>query len=363
MGAKKGTRSSPQSALARQSFLIKICSVPSCGSSEMATSPLAQIQKALLSEVMPARRSPAPREDIVYDDDYPARRGGGDYDGDWWRGRAEGEKLVQRELDRRRREGESLRTEVPNHSRNLSTTFWGQAWNRNLMAYSDYESRLPRGRSYFRAGKVLDLEIVRGRITAMVAGTRLYEISISIAPLARDAWHLLKARCMGKIGGLMELLSGSLSDEVMREVTDPKHGLFPAPRDMKLSCTCPDYAGLCKHLAATLYATGSRFDSQPALLFTLRGVDPGEMTATRSAAEAVSQLTAPAVAGEAARTVALAGLDLADVFGIASLSTAEDAAPVAAPGKKGAGGARGQTSGKKSPATGGNSEKQKKRRA
>jgi uncharacterized Zn finger protein len=263
---------------------------------------------------MPVRRS-APRPDIVYDDDYSPRRYSHDDGGEWWRGRGDEERKLQRELERRRAAGESLRAEVPGHARNLSTTFWGQAWNRNLMAYTDYESRLPRGRSYFRAGRVLDLAIAKGHITATVAGSRIYSVRITIAPLSREAWKRLKARCQGKIGGLMELLSGSLSDEVMREVTDLERGLFPAPRDIKLSCTCPDFAGLCKHLAATLYATGSRLDSAPALLFALRGTDPEEMIGGGTK-EAVAALTTDADPADAARTAALAGMDLTEVFGI-----------------------------------------------
>ena len=262
---------------------------------------------------MPARRS-SPRTDIVYDDEFPARRYAGGDDGDWWRGRGDEEAKVQQELESRRAAGESLRAEVPGHARNLSTTFWGQAWNRNLMAYSDYESRLPRGRSYFRSGKVLDLKISRGLVTATVAGTRIYNIRIAIGALPPTAWKELKARCQGKIGGLMELLSGALSDEVMREVTDPGHGLFPAPREMKLNCDCPDYAGLCKHLAATLYAVGSRLDDAPALLFTLRGVDPEEMIA-RGAVEAVAALTTPGAVDDP-RAAALAGVDFGEMFGV-----------------------------------------------
>lgn len=270
---------------------------------------------------MPARRSSPHRDDIVYDDEYPSRRrvsADDDYSDDPRVAvRDDTDNRAQQELDRRRREGAPLRAEIPGHQRNLSTTFWGQAWNRNLTAYSDYESRMPRGRSYFRSGKVLDLTITPGNITAIVSGTRLYDVSIAIVPLDQEKWQLLKAKCLGKIGGLMELLSGNLSDEVMREVTHLEQGLFPAPQEMKLSCTCPDYAGLCKHLAATLYATGSRFDTQPALLFTLRGVDPQEML-ERNTSEAIAQLTAPAAAsGDAARTAALDGLDLAGIFGIA----------------------------------------------
>lgn len=275
---------------------------------------------------MPARRSTA-RPDIVYDDELPARRYRGESDdGDWGRGRGEEKARVQRELDRRRAAGESLRAEVPAHTRSLSTTFWGQAWNRNLMACSDYESRMPHGRSYFRSGKVLDLDICQGLITATVAGTRIYSARIAIAPLPRETWNRLKSRCQGKIGGLMELLSGSLSDEVMREVTDPEHGLFPAPRDIKLSCTCPDFAGLCKHLAATLYAVGSRLDAAPALLFTLRGTDPEELL-TGSAKEAVAALTSDADTADGARTAALEGLDLTEMFGIEPETAAAPSPP------------------------------------
>lgn len=277
---------------------------------------------------MPARR-PANRDDIVYDDEAP-RRTYDDEGSDWWRHRDRDAAKVEKELEKRRAAGETLRAAVPSHARNLSSTFWGQAWNRNLMAYSDYESRLPRGRSYFRSGKVLDLQIGKGVVTSTVAGTRIYDISITLAPLAAKAWAGLKQRCQGKIGGLVELLSGALSSEVMGEVTNPDHGLFPAPRGMKLSCTCPDYAGLCKHLAATLYAVGSRLDDQPALLFTLRGVDAQEMVA-KNAAEAIDHLTAPATV-EDARAAALSGMDFGDVFGIAAEIPA--AAPQPARAKK-----------------------------
>jgi len=264
---------------------------------------------------MPARRRSDLREDIVYDDEAP-RRSSSDDGSDWWRHRDRDAARVEMELEKRRAKGESLRAAVPSHGRDLSSTFWGQAWNRNLMAYSDYESRMPRGRSYFRAGKVLDLEVAKGLVTSTVAGTRIYDIRITIAPLAAKAWAGLKLRCQGKIGGLMELLSGALSNEVMGEVTDLEHGLFPAPREMKLSCTCPDFAGLCKHLAATLYAVGSRLDDQPALLFALRGVEAQEMVAT-NAAEAIGHLTAPATVDDA-RAAALAGMDFGEVFGIAA---------------------------------------------
>jgi uncharacterized Zn finger protein len=268
---------------------------------------------------MPAKKkAPALRDDIVYDDDtFAVRRSRAPrVDEAFWHDDDAGKATarVERELEKRRKSGETLRAALPSHARNLSNTFWGQSWNRNLMSYSDYESRMPRGRTYFRSGKVMDLAITRGRITATVAGSRIYDIQIRIAPLDDETWATLKKRCQGKIGGLVELLSGQLSDEVMQEVTRPQGGLFPAPGEMKLSCTCPDFAGLCKHLAATLYATGSHLDEHPAALFTLRGVDPQEMIA-RDAKEAVAHLTAPADV-EDKRAAALHGLDLTDVFGL-----------------------------------------------
>ncbi len=267
---------------------------------------------------MSAKKKPAFRDDIVYDDEAltAIRTHAPRADEIFWHDE-DGDKVagqIERELEKRRESGEPLRAVLPGHARSLSTTFWGQAWNRNLMSYSDYESRMPRGRTYFRRGQVMDLAITRGSITATVAGTRIYEVQMRITPLNTEVWESLKKRCQGKIGGLVELLSGELSDGVMKEVTKQDGGLFAAPGEMKLDCTCPDSAGLCKHLAATLYAAGSLFDEQPVLLFTLRGVDPQEMVA-KDAKEAVAQLTAPADV-EAVRAAALEGVDLDDVFGL-----------------------------------------------
>lgn len=222
-------------------------------------------------------------------------------------------KRVQRELEKRRKQGEELTPVLPTSSRDLSTTFWGKAWNRNLMAYSDYESRMPRGRTYFRSGNVMELEIQKGRVESIVVGTRIYEVAIIISPLKPDAWDDLKDRCRGKIVDFMDLLAGELSDEVMREVTDLETGLFPSNREIKLSCSCPDYAGMCKHCAATLYAVGSMLDDNPRHLFKLRGVDPGELIGT--VATTIDSLTTPsAQTGE--RAAALDGADLTALFGI-----------------------------------------------
>jgi uncharacterized Zn finger protein len=163
--------------------------------------------------------------------------------------------------------------------RKIATTFWGEAWCRNLEAYSDYANRLPRGRSYVRHGSVVDLKVQQGKVRALVHGTELYTVEITISPLPKKRWKEIKEQCAGQIGTLVELLQGSISKGVMSIVTRPGEGLFPSPREIRLSCSCPDWATMCKHVAASLYGVGARLDQEPSLLFVLRGVDPAEMVA------------------------------------------------------------------------------------
>jgi uncharacterized Zn finger protein len=161
--------------------------------------------------------------------------------------------------------------------RAIATTFWGKKWCDNLENYSDYESRLPRGRSYVRNGAVIDLQISAGKITALVAGSEVYEVSITIRALEQDLWNAILGECAGKVASLVELLQGRLSSAVMEIVTRPERGLFPGPRHISFRCSCPDGAYMCKHVAAVLYGVGARFDRQPDLLFLLRHVDPEEL--------------------------------------------------------------------------------------
>ena len=146
--------------------------------------------------------------------------------------------------------------------RKIASTFWGKAWCDNLEAYSDYANRLPRGRTYVRNGSVVDLQISRGKVTARVSGSSLYRIEIKIKPLAASLWKSIQTECAGKIDSLMELLQGKLSSSVMQIVTRPEHGLFPTPKEIELDCSCPDWADLCKHVAASLYGVGARAGSQ-----------------------------------------------------------------------------------------------------
>jgi uncharacterized Zn finger protein len=210
--------------------------------------------------------------------------------------------------------------------RTIAGTFWGKAWCDNLEAYSDFANRLPRGRSYVRNGSVVDLQIRPGIVAARVAGSELYSIEIKIKPLPANRWKVIQAECAGQIDSLIELLQGKLSSAVMRVVTQPERGLFPAPKEIELDCSCPDWADLCKHVAASLYGVGARLDQNPALLFLLRGVDPADLISKASATEAVRQATAPQGAAPAMSEAELAG-----VFGIELAPAQPVRAPEAAP--------------------------------
>jgi len=166
---------------------------------------------------------------------------------------------------------------VTAHGRAVAASFWGRAWCRNIESYQDYESRLPRGRSYLKNGAVLDLTILPGKVEAIVAGSELYHVSIAIDPVDPERWEALKKQCAGKIGSLVDLVEGKLSDAIIELMCAPETGLFPAPEEIHMSCDCPDWADLCKHLAAVLYGIGARLDDDPGLFFVLRGVDRDEL--------------------------------------------------------------------------------------
>jgi uncharacterized Zn finger protein len=208
--------------------------------------------------------------------------------------------------------------------RKIATTFWGKAWCDNLERYSDYANRLPRGRSYVRNGTVVDLQIAPGAVTALVSGSRLYTVKIDVKSVARTRWQSIRSDCSGAIDSVIELLQGRLSDAVMARLCDQTAGLFPSPADIAFSCSCPDWASMCKHVAAALYGIGARLDHRPELLFTLRQVAHEDLIAKAGAG-----LTTSTSVG----TKVLADEDLSAMFGIEIAPTVPK---LAAHGAKGA---------------------------
>jgi len=192
--------------------------------------------------------------------------------------------------------------------RKIADSFWGKGWCDHMESFGDYANRLPRGRTYVRNGSVCHLEIQGGGIKAIVSGSVLYNVSVTISPLAKKKWNAVKSACTGRIGSLIDLLRGKLDQSVMEVVSDRKEGLFPLPGEMKFDCDCPDWADMCKHVAAVLYGVGARLDHSPEMLFLLRGVNHEELIDVSTA------ITSVAKAGTSRRRIAATGL--ADVFGV-----------------------------------------------
>ena len=220
-------------------------------------------------------------------------------------------------------EGLELSPVEPVRGHRIAATFWGQAWCRNLTRYSDYENRMPRGRSYVRHGSVVHLEVEPGEIHALVSGSDLYRVTIRIEPLARKQWDAILGQCAGEIEDLVHLLRGEPPKRVMEIVTRPGDGLFPTPKEIELDCSCPDWADMCKHAAAVLYGVGVRLDHDPEQLFRLRSVDPNDL------------VSAVPDAAESDEDDALAGEDLSALFGI-RLEEEDSPATSGAPGSMGA---------------------------
>jgi uncharacterized Zn finger protein len=233
---------------------------------------------------------------------------------------AERRRKAMREIEKRRKKGPPI-SPVTIDGRMIAKTFWGKSWCENLERYSDYANRLPRGRTYVRNGSVVDLQINPGSIQALVSGSELYEVQLRIAPVDRQRWKSICEDCAGAIDSLVELLQGRFSKGVMERICRQSQGLFPSPAEIKLACSCPDWAGMCKHVAAVLYGVGARFDHQPELLFRLREVDEKELIVRAGKALPLAK-HAPA-AGKV-----LGAENLSDIFGLdMAQSTGADPGP------------------------------------
>lgn len=196
----------------------------------------------------------------------------------------------------------------------LAHTWWGKAWNRNLEQYADYSNRIGRGRSYVRHGAVLDLQIEPGEVIALVQGSgrNPYSVSVKIQTLKKETWQRMKTACEGTLESFQELLAGNFPKALGEIFICKGSGMFPAPIEIKFDCSCPDWADMCKHVAAVLYGVGVRLDEDPKLFFRLR--DAG-----------IDELIKQAVAGKVEKLLEKAGRksgriiedkDIASVFGI-----------------------------------------------
>jgi uncharacterized Zn finger protein len=221
---------------------------------------------------------------------------------------AERRRKAARETAKRKKQGYAV-SPVMIEGRTIVKTFWGKAWCDNLERYSDFANRLPRGRTYVRNGSVIDLQIGPGAIRALVSGSEIYEVGVKVTPVTKARWKAICTDCAGAIDSLVELLQGRFSKGVMERICRQQTGLFPSPKEVELSCSCPDWADMCKHVAAVLYAIGARFDQQPELLFRLHEVNEQELIAKVG-------MELPLAKQRSATTKILGSENLSDIFGL-----------------------------------------------
>lgn len=198
--------------------------------------------------------------------------------------------------------------------RTLARSWWGKAWNLNLESYADYGNRIARGKSYVRSNTVLDLKIFKGRVVAKVQGSRAkpYEVEIRIDTLNNKRWEQVTALCNHRIDSLEQLIEGKFPKELEVLFTERKYGMFPSPKEIHFDCSCPDWASMCKHVAAVLYGVGARLDVNPMLFFELRALDGQELVRKSMEQKLESMMKN---AGKKSKRE-IADKDIANIFGL-----------------------------------------------
>ena len=198
--------------------------------------------------------------------------------------------------------------------RTLAKSWWGKAWNLNLESYADYENRIDRGKSYVRNNMVLDLKITKGMVTAKVQGSRAkpYDVEILIDALSSEKWKQVTTLCNNRIDSLEQLIEGKFPKELDVLFKEKKYGIFPSPKEIHFDCSCPDWASMCKHVAAALYGIGARLDSDPMLFFELRDIDSKELV--RKSVEQKLDTMLKNAGKKSKREIA--EKDISDIFGL-----------------------------------------------
>lgn len=233
---------------------------------------------------------------------------------------AERRRRAALKMEKLRKKGRTI-SPVIIEGRTIAKTFWGKAWCENLERYSDFANRLPRGRTYVRNGSVIHLQIAPGKVEALVSGSSIYTVTIGVAPVAKARWRSIRKDCAGGIDSLVELLQGRFSNGVMERICRQKTGLFPSPGEITLACSCPDWADMCKHVAAVLYGIGAQLDQCPELLFRLNQVDENELIANAGDSFPLASR------GRTGTKVLAGGEDLGALFGLDIQRSAADLPP------------------------------------
>ncbi|MEG2451981.1 MAG: SWIM zinc finger family protein [Clostridium sp.] len=191
---------------------------------------------------------------------------------------AEKRQKADRQIEKLKKKNKDLEP-VLIEGNKIALTWWGQSWNRNLESYADYSNRISRGKSYVKNHAVLNLKMDHNHVTALVqgSGSKPYTVTVTVDELEEKRWKKIIELCNKQIDSVEKLAEGTFPKELAVLFMEHKYGLFPSPAEIHFSCSCPDYAYMCKHVAAVLYGIGARLDKNPLLFFELRNVDYQEL--------------------------------------------------------------------------------------
>ncbi len=160
----------------------------------------------------------------------------------------------------------------------IGDTWWSQRFIELLESFGA-GSRLKRGRTYARAGQVVELEVEHGVVLAKVQGSRYspYRVRIRFKALSENQWRRAEKAMASQALPLAKLLAGEMPHDIEDLLASCKLALFPrSAGELTATCTCPDWENPCKHIAAAYYILAERFDEDPFLIFTWRGRDRDE---------------------------------------------------------------------------------------
>jgi uncharacterized Zn finger protein len=173
----------------------------------------------------------------------------------------------------------------------IGEQWWSQRFISVLESYG-MSGRLARGRSYARAGQVLDFQLAQGKVTAQVQGSRPrpYQVRIGVLPLTTAQWRRVQDRLASQALFRAKLLAGEMPHEIEEVFEDCGTPLFPRlASDLDMRCSCPDWGVPCKHLAAVCYVLAEEFDRDPFGLLAWRGKGRDELLATLRALQAAAR--------------------------------------------------------------------------
>jgi uncharacterized Zn finger protein len=161
----------------------------------------------------------------------------------------------------------------------FAKSWWARKWIEVLESF-DLDSRLARGKHYARRGQVISIDIQKGKVSALVQGSRShpYKVSLGVELIPAAAWKKVVTAMAAEAGFSARLLNGEMPWDIERAFESVKVSLFPAGlKELNTHCTCPDWSNPCKHIAAVYYLLGEEFDRDPFLLFRLRGMGREEL--------------------------------------------------------------------------------------